>query len=364
MTNAYHPSTWLIWVFAAAGIATVTLNPLYLSLLALAALANYLVVSIHSPLAQNWGSFIKLGLLIWAITIPFNALMVHQGNYTLFSLPAGWPLVGGKVTLEAVVYGFARGLGLIVILILFATFNSALDQARLMRRMPAFLYLVSMVTSIALAFVPQMFIVMGEIREAQRLRGHKFRGIRDLLPLFVPLLTTGMERAVQLAESMESRGFGGNVMLAGPRKELAIRVITLLGLLGLLAGIFAASYWPSNRAPGTGLTISGMLLLSVAFWMRGRLVRRTRYRRELRLRRDWVVMGVTLLGLAGLLLVRLVDRAALFYYPYPPYSIWPAFDPRIGAMYLLFIAPAILLPTRRPYAAVTDPSEVATYDSV
>ena len=359
MVNDYHPVTWLIWTLAAAVIALLTLNPLYLALLTLAAWVNYLAVGRRSPVAQSWGIFIKLGLLIWALTIPFNALMVHHGMHVLFTLPAHWPLIGGNITLDAIAYGFARGFSLISVLIVFATFNSAVDQARLLRRMPAFLYLVSMVTSIALAFVPQMFVAMKEIREAQRLRGHKFRGIRDLLPLFVPLLTTGMERAVQLAESMESRGFGGNVAPATPRTEVVQRLMTLLGLAGLFFGIFASSYWSSRQWIGALVTVLGAVLLTLVFWMQSRRVRRTRYRRDIRLTRDWVVMGTSVLALAGLLLARMVDRAALFYYPYPPYSIWPAFDPRIGVMYLLFVAPAILLPTRETVSHAEQQLEVA-----
>ena len=152
MSDNYHPATWLVWTLAAATVAVMTTNPLYVTLLALAAGVNYVAIGQRSPLAQSWGAFLKLGMLIWAVTIPLNALMVHTGRYILFTLPAGWPLIGGKITLEGVAYGLVKGLDLIVVLIVFAAFNSAVDQARLLRRMPAFLYLVSMVASIALAF--------------------------------------------------------------------------------------------------------------------------------------------------------------------------------------------------------------------
>jgi energy-coupling factor transport system permease protein len=340
-------------------VALLTLNPLYVLLLAMAAGVNYLAVGQRSPLAQSWSAFIRVGLLIWVITIPFNALLVHQGLYVLFHLPASWPLLGGPITLEGVAYGVVKGLSLIVILVIFATFNSAVDQARLLRRMPAFLYLISMVTSIALAFVPQMFAVLKEIREAQRIRGHRFKGLRDLLPLFVPLLTTGMERAVQLAESMESRGFGGNIAPVSRRREMVHKLLTLLGLLGLLFGVFASSYWGDRRWIGALLAFLSAATLVLVFWMQSRRVTRTRYRREWWLRSDWIVSATSLLALAGVVMARLLDRMALFYYPYPPYSIWPAFDPRIGALMLLFVAPALLLPgLRKEMAPAIGPAEV------
>ncbi len=348
MSDNYHPATWLVWTLAAATVAVMTTNPLYVTLLALAAGVNYVAIGQRSPLAQSWGAFLKLGMLIWAVTIPLNALMVHTGRYILFTLPAGWPLIGGKITLEGVAYGLVKGLDLIVVLIVFAAFNSAVDQARLLRRMPAFLYLVSMVASIALAFVPQMFAVSKEIREAQRLRGHRFRGLRDLLPLLLPLLTTGMERAIQLAESMEARGFGGNIAPASPRRELLYKLLTLLGLLGLLFGVFAISYWKGQGWLGPAITGVAAALLILVFWLQGRRVTRTRYRRDQMTRRDPIIIALSLLALAGIVTARLLDRTALFYYPYPPYPIWPAFNPLVGAAYLLFVAPALLAAHRKP----------------
>lgn len=347
MRQDYHPLAWLTWATAAAVVALMTLNPLYLTLLLLAVLASYRVIGLRSPTARQWGTLLKAGLLVWAITIPFNALMSHHGRYVLMRLPADWPLIGGAITLEAIAYGLARGLSLVLLLTIFAVFNSAVDTAKLLRRMPAFLYLAGMVTSIALAFVPQMISALQEIREAQRVRGHHFRTIRDLLPLLMPLLTTGLERAVQLAESMEARGFGGSAVSVSRLLDYTLKGLTLTGLLAVLAGMFARSYWSRQAWIGIVLTAGGLLLLSAVFWAQGRRVRRTRYRHELWLSRDTAIVICSTAALAGMLISRTLDRAALFYYPYPPYSVWPAFDWRLGLLYVLFMAPAWLLPPAR-----------------
>ena len=134
----------------------------------------------------------------------------------LFTLPRNWPLIGGPITLEGLLYGLSGGASLFAVLLVFATFNLALDSHRLLRWLPSGLYQAGLVVSIALSFIPQLMSSLQEIREAQRVRGHQFRGVRDWIPLFVPLITTALERSLTLAESMEARGFGG---IAPPSNE-------------------------------------------------------------------------------------------------------------------------------------------------
>ncbi len=207
--STYHPVAWLAWLAAASLPALSTRNPLYLSLLLLAVGVTNLALGRANPIARSWGAFVRFGVTLWLLTIPFTALTSHYGTVVLFRLPASWPVIGGPITLEAILYGVTGGLALISLLMVFATFNIAVDQARLLRMTPGFVYQAGVVAGIAVAFVPQMVASWQAIREAQQVRGHKVRGIRDLLPLLLPLLVTSLERAMQLAESMEARGFGG-----------------------------------------------------------------------------------------------------------------------------------------------------------
>ena len=207
--HSFHPIAWSAWLAAAALPALLTRNPLYLSLTLLACGVTYLALGQASPfaggpLARSWGTFVRFGALLWLFTIPFTALTVHYGDLVLFRLPAGWPIVGGPITGEALLYGLASGLSIITLLLAFAAFNVAVDQARLLRLTPGFVYQLGIVAAIAVGFVPQLIAAWETIREAQQVHGHKVRGLRDLLPLIIPLLITALERAVHLAESMEA----------------------------------------------------------------------------------------------------------------------------------------------------------------
>jgi energy-coupling factor transport system permease protein len=334
-----------LWLAASAMIPLLTQHPLYLILALAAAWLVYQTMDQVFPEAALWGSLIKLALFVWVFTVPFNALGVHSGQIVLLSLPADWPIIGGIVTLEAVVQGLLTGLKLFALLLIFAAFNIGVDHYRLLRLMPAFLYQVGVITSIAVTFVPQMIAAGQEIREAQTIRGHRFRGLRDLLPLFVPLLTGGLERAVGLAESMEARGFGGNLRTVALREELLTKLGTLAALLLALTGVLWYGYFAATRQAGLALMALGTGLLILIFWRLGRRVQRTRYRRDVWQRRDTALaLGSLILG-GSLLAVWLRQRSLLAYSPFPPNPLWPSFSIGLGLLMLLVATPALLLET-------------------
>lgn len=359
-----HTIAWLTWAASAAVAALLIRNPSYLGIVALSAGLVYVTVGENAPLRSGWGGLLKLGLFIWAVTIPMNALMAHTGNIVLFTLPPKWPIIGGNITLEAVVYGAVSGLSLWTLLLIFAAFNLAVDASQLLRVTPSFLYQAGVVTSIALTFVPQMLISAREIREAQRLRGHRFRGLRDLLPLFVPLLTTSLERAIQLAESIESRGFGGQLVQLDDRGMNRLRWYMVAGLAILLWGTFSRVYWSQRPHLGTLLIVLAIVLLVDTFRELGRHVRRGRYSRGRYSRGRWetfdaLTLAVSVAVLVASVALRLIDRGALNYYPYPPFSLLPPFDGWIGALLALLSLPGWmrLEPANRTQMQLADTTE-------
>ncbi len=352
MNADFHPYAWTLWLAAGMTAVLVTRNPLYLIILLLAAGFLYAVLlrragqstdAAHSqPLA--WRVIVRLAFFLWGFAILFNALTVHVGQHILFSFPAAWPIIGGPITLEAIIYGFVIGLNFVSLILLFAIYNSVLGPHTILRMIPGFAYQTGVAISIAISFAPQTVIAWSEIREAQRLRGHKVKGLRDTWPLFVSLLGYGLDRAIQLAESMDARGFGGRILPASPRQTWLIRLGTIAGLLLLLAGLIVKSYYRSLPWAGLGLLAGGALLMGLSLWRGGRRVQRTRYRRWLWRPRDTVLaLGSALLLVAALLLSWLFPQA-LFYYPYPPYDILPAFHPLLGLLFILPLLPAFLLP--------------------
>jgi energy-coupling factor transport system permease protein len=342
-----NTGSMLLWLGAAVVPAFTLRNPLYLVLVLGCAWLVHTVYGRASTAGSSWGSLVRIGLFLVVLTIPFNALANHSGQIVLFRFPESWPLVGGAITLEAVIAGAVSGLGLFTILVVFAAFNVSVDHYELMRATPSFLFQAGVVVSIAVTFVPQLILSAKEIREAQRIRGHRFRGVRALLPLVLPLLATSLERAIELAETMEARGFGASVRPVSRRRSSLMLAGTLASLLALLAGLFLAAYRPAGARLNLGLVAAGGLGLLTVFWLQGRRVSRTRYRRNRWTSRDTLVTAASLAALGSLLAARWAVPELLIYAPYPPGSLSPPFSPWLGAALLLLVAPAVFAPGRR-----------------
>jgi energy-coupling factor transport system permease protein len=235
------------------------------------------------------------------------------------------------MTVEAAVFGAINGLVLLTLLATFLAFNTIVPVSDLVRLMPAAFRDLGVVLLIALTYVPETIQHWQRIREAQAIRGHQVKGIRDFRPIFIPLLIGGLERAMALAEAMVSRGYGATVTAERP---LAIRLGLLAGLLLGLAG-WLLSFWLGWW--GWLLLALGLALLAGLLWQMGRGVQRTQYQPW-----RWSWQETVVAGAAGVTLFVLWQwREATAYTPYFRLSL-PPFEPLWGLLLLAFIVPVFV----------------------
>ena len=334
----FDARAWLLWALTVLVTASSTRNPLYFVLLLLVAMVASVIC------APDQGRQAPLSPLRFvAVAVPlaalFNGLTAHLGDTVLFHLPGWLPLLGGPVTLEALVFGAINGLTLTAIFSGFAVFNQVTPVRDLVRLAPRAFHEAGVVLSIALAFVPQTTRSLARIREAQAVRGHRTRGLRDWLPIVVPLLVSGLERSMGLAEAMVARGYGAVSDRAQP---LRTQEVLAMGLLALLGGWLTFLFLPSWKDVAVGAMIGGAGIIIGVVWLAGRAVPRTVYRRSRWTARDTlVVLGCGLTLAVVLLPLPLTDRGTLYYSPYPGLTL-PAFDPFIGLGLLGLLVPAVV----------------------
>jgi energy-coupling factor transport system permease protein len=324
-----HPFTWAIWLGVALTVISLTRNPFYLLVLLLGlALAAELVRPQGRPAPIDPILFAVVAVSFGGI---FNALTAHYGDTVLFHLPAAWPLLGGPITAEALIYGITNGLVIGALVAAFAVFGAALPVGALLSLAPRAFYPLAVVVTIAVTYVPLTIRHARQVREAQLLRGLQIRTWRDTLPLLLPLLIGGLERALQLAEAIAARGFAAD---PPPR---SIRGMLAGGLAAIFGGLLLRFAWGQAGSGAAAIGMGGCLVLA-ALWMAGRRVPRTRYHQH-----RWRFPDALVLGGAALTLVAFLvpwpARASIAFTPYPTLAV-PPFEPLLALALLGLLLPA------------------------
>jgi len=339
MTSRPNTLAWICWLLAGLVALSTTHNPLYISLTLVCFAAVLLSLSRHSEATRAAVPPFKFGLIVVSLSALFNTAISHFGETVLVTLPEQLPIIGGPITLEALVYGAINGLVLTGIFWAFTALNQALTTRQLIKLIPRAFYPLAVVTSIAITFIPTTIRQQRQIRDAQAVRGNRMRTLRDWLPLMMPLLVGGLERAMQLAEAMTARGFAST---SAQVKDTRQRIWMILGLLALLSG-WLLRLKPALLVPGTILLGAGSLLIIAMLYAIGKQAPRTTYAQQAwRLQDTAVVSGAVLVLVAFLVPLPFIDRSTLAYPVYPVISL-PSFDPLLGLAILGLLLPAIVL---------------------
>jgi len=233
---------WILWLAANLALLLSTRNPIYLllNLTGLFLTGNMLAQkrTQTSWVQQNLRFLLTMILLSTLI----NTLFSHTGATVLFSLPETWPLVGGDITLESMVYGAINGVIIGALYLTFNILNLALSIKQIIRLIPRAFYPAAMIVTVALTFFPSIQERAREIKEAQMIRGSKMKKVTDWLPILIPLLVTSLERAFLLSESMTSRGFHAHQ--ESRHSRLAIVGLTLAAFCIFSGWVFTMYDYP------------------------------------------------------------------------------------------------------------------------
>ena len=189
-----------------------TTNPVYKALVLAAALAAL----VAGAGFRRTRRLLIAAVLVAAFAIVLNLVSAHLGATVLFTLPAQLPAIGGPYTLEALAYGATGGVTVAAAILAAAPFSLLLASHEIMDALPAALSRTGAALAAALNLVPAVGATFIQVSEAQRMRGWRPRGPRSWAEVVVPVVLTSVESSIQLAESMEARGFG-----SGPRTHVS-----------------------------------------------------------------------------------------------------------------------------------------------
>jgi energy-coupling factor transporter transmembrane protein EcfT len=213
MKRSLHPLT--MWIWALLLITAVVLTDRAWVALGAIGVATVLVKvrSDGSPWGRSYWIALRIGAVILVIRAVVGVLIgVPIPGRTLFTvpiidLPSWMPGIrlGGAVTLERLSSSLHEGLIIATVIALFGAATSLTSHHKVLRTLPFFIYEIGITLVIATSLFPQLAQSARRIRLAQQLRGHEKVSWRGLA---LPLLEESLSRSLQLAASMDSRGFG------------------------------------------------------------------------------------------------------------------------------------------------------------
>ncbi len=336
------PRAWLTWALAAALPPLLGRNPWPLAATLLAVLGVWGVWG-GTRAGARWRPLLRLALIFSLISVLFNMLTAHVGDIVLFTLPESWPIIGGILTLNALIYGLLGALAIVTLVLISVVIGATLDWTLIIRLLPERLTALAVTGSVAWTYLPRTTTAFLEIREAQMARGYRPRGLRDAGPLILPLLAGGLERALITAEALEARAFGTPLSPTAATRHWQIAAIGG-GLAALASGAFCLALGLIPAAVAL-LVLAALMFLTGLLGGRatGATPRRTRYREPIWERPEWLITGVSGAVLVVEIVILAVDPSAFRYEPYPTLTA-PSINLVLLAAIGLLVVPAAIQP--------------------
>jgi len=267
------------WSSTCLFIVLLTTNPAYKALV-LAAALTALGTGAGLRRIRGWLTAVTL---IAAFATLLNFISAHLGATVLIELPPQIPALGGPYTLEALAFGLVGGITIAAAILSAAPFSVLLASHEVVDALPAALSRTGTAIAASLNLVPAVATSFVEVTEAQRLRGWRPRGPRSWSEIVVPVVLTSIEGSIQLAESMEARGFGSGPRTAAKPSRMQRSDWSLVAASALALALFAVSRiagwaadwlpYPTLGAPAIDprpLAACVLLFAPVLLWRSGR----------------------------------------------------------------------------------------------
>lgn len=245
LSGRVNTTTW--WALGLAMSLSASLSYSREFLVSLIALSVALIALFAEP-SKKLTALRIYGLLAFAVVairlafrIIFNT--ADPSEKTALSLPQiTLNLLGqsahffGNVSVLSLGDGLTDGLRLAAIILGVAMANTLANPRKLLRSTPSALYEVATAAAVAINLAPQLIVSLQRVRKARALRGAS-TSIRNLGGLLIPVLEDSIQRSLDLAASMDSRGFGRRGVMSKRTASIS-RLASMFGLVGLAVAAY------------------------------------------------------------------------------------------------------------------------------
>jgi energy-coupling factor transport system permease protein len=274
-----------LWVVSLTEAALILYHPLVLAALLLGVLGAGWGANVGTRLSRS----LRTALIVAAPIVLVNVLVSRQGLTVFARLGDLGPFGQGDLTLEALVYGGVIALKVTLLILVTSLAGLAVDPDELLRIFRRFSFRSALTATLATRMLPVLAADSQRLAEAQRTRpGGAPGGARGKVALISAVVGGSLDRAMDVAATLEVRGFAGPPSPRGsaarrrrrPRGERAPRrpfsrhdlafaasavAVLALATAGRLAGVASFDAYPRIELafdPGT-LVLCAALLAAV-----------------------------------------------------------------------------------------------------
>jgi energy-coupling factor transport system permease protein len=253
------------WCVALAALALSVEHPLLLAAVLAAVLAAAIAAGVGAPVARAVAWSLPFGLAIALV----NALVVRDGLTVIARFGELPPFGQLDVTLEATAYGGVLGLRAVVVIACFALHTAAVDPDDLLRAFRRLSFRSALTAALATRLVPVLARDARRLHDAQRCRSGR---PASRLAIFRAVTAGALDRAIDVAATLEVRGYGGAGRPARrvrpwSRHDIGFAV-SALALAALATGTTAFGWDPFHAYPRTVAPVDGeVVAVAVAVLM-------------------------------------------------------------------------------------------------
>jgi energy-coupling factor transport system permease protein len=274
--QAASPGAAVAYLGSLVAVAFLYSSPIVLTGVGVAAVgAGLLAGAPRAVRAALW-----MGLTLGVLIVAVNALVVSSGETVLARL-GDWPILGRvDVTAEAIAEGAVLALRALVVLVAFAVYSACIDPDRVLRALRPVAGRSALTATLVSRLVPVAAADAARLRDAAQLRGPGAAPVGKA-PLARRLLAGSLDRAVDVAATLELRGYGlpsprfvaGRERSRHDRRFYAVAVAVIaLAIAGLSTGAGGFDAYPTVRLDTDLATVALAALIALAGlapWRRG-----------------------------------------------------------------------------------------------
>jgi energy-coupling factor transport system permease protein len=238
MQSSLCASVWLLWLFSGILFMGLSGNPMHL-LIFLAVLCL-----ISARLRINFLKALVPAAIFGMPLFFVNILVVGGGEHVILELPRVFPLAR-SITYESLMNAAYFFLLLVNMILAFSIFTRMTSSDELIRLMSSYAASSALLIGLVVRFIPSIYSDAKSVLDSQKARGldigllRGLKRIKAISSLSVPVFVLSLERSINIAESIESRGYGAGRTdyFARPKtsREKAVSTVMALNIVLTLA---------------------------------------------------------------------------------------------------------------------------------